>query len=713
MNKTSKKAPLGQKILYPILLMVLFQIFIFWLFVFQLGLFDSVVEQSRGFFLQNASIDSKQMDNEMWLHFSDLSVFSKSVAALKKEYLQALEFGYPLMIQNHIITNLVQESAALHIDGIYLELFETPDKRDSLHFRVDPNKLSTLTAKANPDFSTDVMPTFTKFSYNFRDENPDFRKFLKQIEELNQDPNSYDLFEHGNWSFVLKMDDQTESLFYAIPLNYKKVQYGILAVEIFTSRFADIMENSAFPENFPHQGLLIHYDRVTKGYEIISEVTYNMPMVERQALDEVIAHVLTGLSNSAKYTFESTIHNQRYFCSANRLINSSAEIVPFSTVSFYYLTLSPNNVVMHDSILLRRTFLFLVILFILFSVIISLFITKQVVSPISILTSAIKHNDFAQSDKCLPDTGITEIDILTSTISSQNKNLEDFHQMITDTMIASEINLVTFYTDKIDKITHGFGTFRALLGTDFSEDYVLKFSEEEFAELERKLYQNFKLYSSYCSQTNGNALQTDIYFDSQQQKYICVKSREMEHGRTRVFLDYTSHVLEQEQIKKERDHDVLTSLLNRFSFTQKAIDYLNDHPGQAVGMAMWDLDFLKTLNDTYGHEMGDLYLCTAGEILSQLNPDKSFVARVSGDEFFAFLFDYDSKESMVNDINITHQRLNQASIRLTNGHLYQMSASCGYTYSNKDSYDELKRKADSAMYHSKKSAKGSIHEYIS
>ena len=49
--KSYKTASIGKKIVFPILFMAFFQIIIFWLFTFQLGLFDSVVQQAKKTFL--------------------------------------------------------------------------------------------------------------------------------------------------------------------------------------------------------------------------------------------------------------------------------------------------------------------------------------------------------------------------------------------------------------------------------------------------------------------------------------------------------------------------------------------------------------------------------------------------------------------------------------------------------------------------------------
>ena len=708
--KSYKTASIGKKILIPILFMTFFQIFLFWLFTFQLGLFDSVVQQAQKSFFNNASNNADVVNSEMWFHFSDLATLSKPITSLGKEYAKSIEQHSSFTVSPDILTDIVLKSSHLHTDGIYLEL-SRPNSPEVFHFRSDPQKLAWLIRQENVDFTDDILPLFAEYSQTIKD-NPAFRQFLNLLKSRNQTPTSLTMYERGSWSPILNLDSDNPSLLFAIPLTNQNTMYGFLASEVFLSSFDKLISNTSFPENFPHQVMLIHYNHLTAKYEIIAEKAFNMDALESDLAADTLFRSRDILNySSIDLLSEPSIRGQKYFCSAHLLTHASSEYIPFSESSFYYIAISPRNIVMKDANLLVQTFIFLIVLFILFSIIIALFITKQVVFPISTLTSAIGQKEFPQNFLNLPKTEISEIDILTNTIISQNQNISDFHQTITEILMASDINLVTFYTDAAHNITRGFGTFQALLGNDFANESVMTFTSSAFESLKEKIYQNFALHSSYRDQFNDSSIKTDIYLDQHTQKYICVKTRELEHGRTIVMLDYTKYVLEQEQIKKERDYDVLTSLLNRFSFTQKATDYLFRYPNELICMVMWDLDFLKTLNDTYGHDVGDLYLCQAGRVLKELNPQKSLTARVSGDEFYAFLFGYESQEALAAAVRQTHQKLNESYIILPNGEHYRISASCGYVCSIGGNYDDLKKCADLAMYISKKSVKGSIHEF--
>jgi diguanylate cyclase (GGDEF)-like protein len=81
-------------------------------------------------------------------------------------------------------------------------------------------------------------------------------------------------------------------------------------------------------------------------------------------------------------------------------------------------------------------------------------------------------------------------------------------------------------------------------------------------------------------------------------------------------------------------HDALTGLANRALFQQRLKQALHDGPAQ---VAMLDMDGFKQVNDTYGHEAGDLLLATVAGVLSVAARPGDTAARLGGDEFVLLL----------------------------------------------------------------------------
>ncbi|WDP87159.1 MAG: GGDEF domain-containing protein [Desulfobacter sp.] len=100
-----------------------------------------------------------------------------------------------------------------------------------------------------------------------------------------------------------------------------------------------------------------------------------------------------------------------------------------------------------------------------------------------------------------------------------------------------------------------------------------------------------------------------------------------------------SNVTAHEQLKFMAFHDPLTGLLNR-GVMERILDreflraqrYKTD-----LSLLFLDLDKFKTINDTAGHDTGDMALCLAAETLTRLKRDSDIVARFAGDEFVVIL----------------------------------------------------------------------------
>ena len=85
-----------------------------------------------------------------------------------------------------------------------------------------------------------------------------------------------------------------------------------------------------------------------------------------------------------------------------------------------------------------------------------------------------------------------------------------------------------------------------------------------------------------------------------------------------TVMDITQEVSEKQKIEYERDYDILTQLLNRRAFKRKVEADLLDGRYSDGAMIMWDLDNLKYVNDTYGHDFGDQYIYEAANVFNTL-----------------------------------------------------------------------------------------------
>lgn len=86
------------------------------------------------------------------------------------------------------------------------------------------------------------------------------------------------------------------------------------------------------------------------------------------------------------------------------------------------------------------------------------------------------------------------------------------------------------------------------------------------------------------------------------------------------------------QLMKQANTDTLTGLYNRRS-TMEYLDDLLNNPDNQISICLCDIDFFKHVNDTYGHDVGDVVLKKISETFRKELPPDSFISRWGGEEF--------------------------------------------------------------------------------
>jgi len=196
-------------------------------------------------------------------------------------------------------------------------------------------------------------------------------------------------------------------------------------------------------------------------------------------------------------------------------------------------------------------------------------------------------------------------------------------------------------------------------------------------------------------------------------KWLRIKIQEGQGKMLGVVEDVTREVNEKRRIEYDRDHDLLTQLLNRRAFEAKVTRILKDEDVKIAAFVMWDLDNLKYINDTYGHNLGDHYIKETAKVLSEITIYNGLVARMSGNEFYAFIYGYEDKQQIINIVKTIQRKLSSTTIKLPNGTDLRIRASVGMAWYPEDSrdYHELIKYSDFAMYEVKNVDKGTIGEF--
>ena len=182
--------------------------------------------------------------------------------------------------------------------------------------------------------------------------------------------------------------------------------------------------------------------------------------------------------------------------------------------------------------------------------------------------------------------------------------------------------------------------------------------------------------------------------------------------------DITERKQAEQQIHQLAFYDVLTHLPNRRLLMDRLRQAfsVSARNGQYGAIMFLDLDHFKTLNDTKGHDIGDLLLLEVARRLESCLRDGDTVARLGGDEFVIVL----ETLSTITDEAVTqaervaekiHADLNQP-YRLKD-HIHYSSQSIGIVLfrGHLESVDDLLRHADTAMYQAKTAGRNAIRFY--
>jgi diguanylate cyclase (GGDEF)-like protein/PAS domain S-box-containing protein len=177
-----------------------------------------------------------------------------------------------------------------------------------------------------------------------------------------------------------------------------------------------------------------------------------------------------------------------------------------------------------------------------------------------------------------------------------------------------------------------------------------------------------------------------------------------------VFSDITDRYLKDEQIRHLAFHDSLTGLPNRLLFEERLQHAVAraQRDQEQLAVAFIDLDGFKQVNDTLGHDVGDLLLKeVATRIRNRLRRDVDTVARLGGDEFIVLLEDIRAPDDCAQLAADLIADLSRPV--LLKGQDVQVGASIGIAVFPRDGNEgaDLIKRADMAMYEAKTAGKSS------
>ena len=195
-------------------------------------------------------------------------------------------------------------------------------------------------------------------------------------------------------------------------------------------------------------------------------------------------------------------------------------------------------------------------------------------------------------------------------------------------------------------------------------------------------------------------------------RYTAVRDSDgVPHHYVGLHSDITGLKHHAEELEHLAQHDELTGLANR--------SLLGDRMGQAIAhaarhdsslaVAYIDIDGFKQVNDSRGHDVGDLFLRGVADAMQAVLRDTDTLARIGGDEFVAVITDIEHDADYIQ----ATERLREAAARAVSvgDERISCTASIGLALYPQDGVeaDLLMRRADLAMYRAKREGKDTVH----
>ena len=159
--------------------------------------------------------------------------------------------------------------------------------------------------------------------------------------------------------------------------------------------------------------------------------------------------------------------------------------------------------------------------------------------------------------------------------------------------------------------------------------------------------------------------------------------------------------------------DGLTGVATRTFFLNQAEQLLQDKTKEnKLTLCFIDLDDLKILNDTYGHQIGDIVLKKIGSVLREYEKKyDGYVGRYGGDEFIIILQDIDNLDELK---EVLSEILDKLSFKIE-AKEQEISIHCSIgacIWNKQDTLDMLITNADKALYDVKRHGKGKYSLFL-
>ena len=510
--------------------------------------------------------------------------------------------------------------------------------------------------------------------------------------------------DYGRWTtsaYKIGNDNRT-AIAYSQPLILPDgTIYGVVGVELLTSYLQTKLPYSELQDGNTGTYFLVSTtaDEEDTSFIVSKAVTSSEDMITSEAP--------AGMMNCELRADECwlTLRNKDYYAVALPITLYSRN-APFSNERWLLIGTVNSKVLFAFADNVRNVIAIAIVFTLVLGALGSLVIARNLAHPVELLYHEVVDGQEKKQFPQLSHTNIRELDRLADALTSLNSELLNNSTKFLRIMDMASVEIGGYELRTDTGSVFVTDNFFSLLGMPEMQGKPL--SVRRFEEVLKGIREK----NPRDRTAEGDELLTIQQPDGV--RYIMLRSTIEGHAKIGLAEDVTAAVLERKRIEHERDHDILTGLYNRQAFNRVCTELFAAPERMGVAaLMMMDLDNLKHINDTYGHDWGDQYIRRTGQCLRDNTPAGTVCARLSGDEFLVLFHGYRSRDAVREKIDCLTNAMRQSVALLPSGNALHISLSGGIAWYPDDGQDweTLKKYADFAMYQVKHSEKGRVEEF--
>lgn len=730
-----KSVPIRQKLLIQMLFLVIIENLLLVGAIFGSRLLSYVENKEKAIFYEKVSNRKNYLENEMLTRWSNVSstveeinhtaqkLIDTNVISLKtlddssEDCLPLLEKSSSKLINLMRTNQVTGVFVVLNTDnletkkekgifenkpGIYLRDFDpssTPSqKNEDLLFKYAPKALTQSMNISHgktwrPLFEFQKIGDYGAYLYE---------PFQAALKEAN--PEEISLKDFGYWSMPYKLyDDSLEVISYSVPLILNDgTIYGVLGVEISLDYLQKQLPNTELLDNEQGSYLLGLESGKAGDFQniLINGMIYSQAAGNQKATQIVQKGEDYVIKNQDKIMYADAEY-----------INLYGENTEFTNQKWAVIGIVPMNKLLVFSGRIINTLIGAVMISLLIGIVGAFIISSTISKPVTRLIRHVKSIRLSEEMQFI-QTGIEEVDHLSQSLKNLNEEVGDTARRFSRIINMASIELAGFEINRKEGTVYFTGKFAEMFRLE-KESFYDSFSDITSIEMFEMLMKKLKEYEVEEKAQKENEV---IYLiPDVKPHYLRLTLNDTGDYCSGLIENITDMVIEKEQIEYERDHDLLTGLLNRRAFQRimKELFWQGETTLKIAALVMIDLDGLKYVNDTYGHTYGDQYIKSAAEVFVESVPENTLISRPGGDEFYILFYGYSSRSEIQRYLDQLEKDIRAQSILLPNGDPFMLHLSAGVAWYPDDTTDrkEFTQYADFAMYQIKRTVKDKFGDF--